>query len=124
MSGFADLAMVTIDCDDPQALARFWSEVLGREVSHSEEYYAMVDGAGGAPLGFGRVEGYRPPQWPNPDGTKQYHLDLYVDDIDKAAERCLALGATRPAFQPGDTWTVLLDPSGHPFCLCRRSGEQ
>ncbi|MCD0482126.1 VOC family protein [Streptacidiphilus sp. ASG 303] len=123
MSGTADLAMVNIDCADPQALARFWAEVLGRDVVHSEEQYAMVDGAGGAPLGFGRVEGYRPPQWPNPEGTKQFHLDLYVDDLDKAEARCLELGASRPDHQPGTTWRVLLDPAGHPFCVCRRSAE-
>src|SRR5690349_653405 len=93
MSGMAELAMVNIDCADPQALARFYAELLGREVTHSEEQYAMVDGAGGAPLGFGKVEGYRAPEWPNPEGTKQFHLDLYVDDLEKAEARCLELGA-------------------------------
>ena len=30
---------------------------------------------------------------------------------------CVELGATLPDEQPGETWRVLLDPSGHPFCL-------
>jgi len=29
-----------------------------------------------------------------------------------------ALGATTPEYQPGETWRVMLDPAGHPFCLC------
>jgi hypothetical protein len=40
-----------------------------------------------------------------------------VEDLDAAATRCIELGATLPADQPGETWRVLLDPSGHPFCL-------
>ena len=36
---------------------------------------------------------------------------------DAAAARCVELGATRPDEQPGESWRVLLDPSGHPFCL-------
>jgi len=30
-----------------------------------------------------------------------------------------ALGARVAAFQPQDNVRVLLDPAGHPFCLCR-----
>lgn len=68
-------------------------------------------------LGFGRVEGYEAPSWPNEQGDKQFHFDLAVDDIDAAEHRAVALGATVPTDQPGDTWRVLLDPAGHPFCL-------
>ena len=31
--------------------------------------------------------------------------------------RALELGATLADPQPGDTWRVLIDPAGHPFCL-------
>jgi glyoxalase superfamily protein len=30
-----------------------------------------------------------------------------------------ALGATLAVAQPQDNVRVLLDPAGHPFCLCR-----
>lgn len=43
-------------------------------------------------------------------------LDLTADDIDSAAERAVALGATLPN-QPDPRWRVLLDSAGHPFCL-------
>ena len=112
----ARLAMFTIDCDDPAAAAAFYSALLGMEIAHSSDAYAMLSGDGPA-LGFGRVEGYEPPEWPNPNGSKQFHLDLAVDDIAIAEARAVDLGAKLADPQPGDTWRVLLDPTGHPFCL-------
>src|SRR4051812_8330920 len=44
----AKLAMFTIDCDDPATLATFYSELLGREVAHSSDDYAMITGEGPA----------------------------------------------------------------------------
>ncbi len=35
----------------------------------------------------------------------------------------LALGATLADFQPRDNVRVLLDPAGHPFCLCLDQGD-
>lgn len=78
----------------------------------------MLSGPSNA-LGFGRVEDFQAPAWPNQYGTKQFHFDLAVADLDDAANRAVSLGATMPAEQPGETWRVLLDPSGHPFCLTR-----
>jgi predicted enzyme related to lactoylglutathione lyase len=91
--------------------------VLGWEVAHSQDEYAMLVGPDGLAMGFGLVEGYQPPGWPNERGSKQFHVDLAVDDLDAAARSCVDLGGTLPDEQPGETWRVLLDPSGHPFCL-------
>ena len=115
----ARLAMMTLDCADTEALSTFWSAVLGWEVTASGEGYAMLGAPGGGPaLGVGQVEGYVAPGWPNEHGSKQYHFDLAVADIEAAATRCVELGATRPHDQPGDgRWVVLLDPAGHTFCL-------
>ncbi len=114
----AALAMVTIDCADPSKEAEFWAAALGWEVTYADDNYGMASD-GTLRLGFGRVEDWQRPEWPNPDGTKQFHLDLAVDDLDAAEEQLVALGATKPTDQPGDTWTVLLDPDGHPFCLTK-----
>ena len=113
----ATLKMVTLDSSDAPRDARFWSSVLGWEVAHQQDEYAMLTGPGGIALGLGVVPDHEPPGWPNERGTKQFHLDLAVDDIDAAAQQCVDLGATLPDEQPGETWRVLLDPSGHPFCL-------
>ncbi|MGC7102705.1 VOC family protein [Amycolatopsis lurida] len=67
------------------------------------------------PRTAGRVL-YQPPAWPSQN--KQAHLDFHVADLDQAVTQLLALGATRPEFQPGDgQWVVLADPQGHLLCL-------
>ena len=114
----ARLAMVTLDTADPAASAAFWSGMLGWEVTYSEGDYAMLSGPSNA-LGFGRVEGYVAPGWPNENGSKQFHFDLAVADLDAAQEEAVSLGASVADPQPGETWRVLLDPSGHPFCLTK-----
>lgn len=117
----ADLAMVTLDCADAQVSAEFWSAVLGWEITAAGEGYAMLKAAGTAApaIGFGSVPDYRSPAWPNEHGSKQFHFDVAVTDLDDGAARCVALGATVPDDQPGETWRVLLDPAGHPFCLTK-----
>ena len=117
-TAIARLAMVTLDTADPAASAAFWSGMLGWDVTYSEGDYAMLTGPSNA-LGFGRVEGYVAPEWPNENGSKQFHFDLAVDDLDAAQEAAVELGATVADPQPGETWRVLLDPSGHPFCLTK-----
>ena len=114
----ATLAMVTIDCADPAAEAAFWAAALGWQNSYSDENYGMVT-KGDQRIGFGRVEGWKAPGWPNTSGTKQFHFDLAVDDLAEAEAKLLELGATKPSEQPSDDWVVLRDPDGHPFCLTK-----
>ncbi|GAA4246381.1 VOC family protein [Dactylosporangium darangshiense] len=121
MTGFASLIMVNIDCAEPPALASFYGEVLGWDVTHSQAEYAMISD-GTTSIGFGQIDAYEAPTWPQGPTPKQFHLDFYVDDLADAEARALKLGATKPDFQPGgDRYTVLLDPAGHPFCACLRS---
>ncbi|GAA0037272.1 VOC family protein [Brevibacterium metallidurans] len=111
----ASLAMVTLDAPDAGPLGEFWSAVLGWPIVYSDENYAMLKGLSHA-LGIGTIPDYKRPEWPD-DGHKQFHLDLAAEDIEQAVEKCVDLGATRAEPQPGETWTVLLDPAGHPFCI-------
>lgn len=121
MPGFASLAMINLDAADPEAQASFYAGVLGWEVLHRDAEYAMI-GDGSTSIGFGKVPGYTGPGWPQEAAPKRYHLDLYVDDLDKAEEQALALGATKPENQPTpERWRVLLDPGGQPFDICLRS---
>ena len=112
------LAMVSIDCAEPGPVGDFWSALLGWDQAYRDENYTMLQGSDGQRLGFGRVEGYEPPAWPNPRGTKQFHLDVGTEDVAATEQQCVGLGATVPDEQPGgERWRVLLDPAGHPFCL-------
>jgi predicted enzyme related to lactoylglutathione lyase len=121
MAGFATMCMVNLDCPDPRALADFYHGVLGWDILAQEDEYAMIGAEGNSPIGFGRVEGYQPPAWPDTSGVKRYHLDFYVDDLDLAANQVVELGGKLADPQPGERWRVMLDPAGHPFCVCLRS---
>ena len=112
------LRAVTINCSNPAELADFYGRLTGLEVTHSSEAFASL--AVGAELSvlFERVDEYRPPSWPSQDVPQQFHLDLGSDDLDADERGALSLGASKPSEQPGgDSWRVLLDPQGHPFCL-------
>lgn len=109
--------MFTIDCADPAPMADFYSRLLGMTITYQDENAAMISGDSGPAIGFGKVDHYTPPAWPDDNSDKQFHLDLKVADIAAAEQVALELGATRPPEQPGETWRVLLDPAGHPFCL-------
>ena len=108
---------VNFDVPDAAAAARFWAGVLGEEVAYEGDGMAMLGGA--RTVLFQQVEGYQPPDWPNPARPQQLHLDLTIgtEDPDAAEAAVLALGATRlPG--GGRTFRVFADPAGHPFCLC------
>jgi catechol 2,3-dioxygenase-like lactoylglutathione lyase family enzyme len=113
---------LVVDCRDPEALAAFWSAVLGyRELSREDGAIEI----GPAP-GFGGAAPtlvFSPHDAPTP-GKLRWHVDVSPTDRDQDAEleRLLSLGA-RPADigQRGDEgWHVLADPEGNVFCLLRR----
>jgi hypothetical protein len=112
----AKLTCAVVDCADPKALAAFYQQILDAEVLFEDETYTFIGHRGQVNIAFQRVDGYRAPSWPGAD--KQTHLDFRVDDVAQAEAQLIAIGATKPEFQPGEeAWTVLLDPAGHPFCI-------
>jgi hypothetical protein len=115
--------MICLDCADPDGLAAFWAGILGGEVTPIGDGAVMVENKG-TPVAALRVPGYQPPTWPSGAIPKQAHLDLAVGDLDAAEAEAIRLGARRADEQPHPTrWRVMLDPAGHPFCLCDWSQE-
>ena len=114
-----------IDCPDPMKLAAFYSQVTRRAIMEgSSDSFAGIT-FGEVDLTFQRVEGYRPPRWPDDEHPKQYHLDFEVGEIEPEQRRVVELGATlqKDFIGPeGYGWQVYTDPVGHPFCLCRHEG--
>ncbi len=108
---------VVLDCPDPAELARFYGALLDWEVTHSAGW-AEARADYGQCLCFQQVDDYSAPAWPGQEHPQQLHLDVVVDDLDEAERATVALGATRAEHQPGTRFRVLLDPAGHPFCLC------
>ena len=118
MSALVRYAGFSLDCDDPAALAAFYGQLLGLEASYTSDEFVYLGEPGATGMGFVKVDKYVPPTWPAPDVPKQAHLEFGVDDLDAGEAAVLAVGATKPDFQPQpDRWRVLLDPAGHPFCL-------
>jgi predicted enzyme related to lactoylglutathione lyase len=121
MSGIGGLDAITIDCADPLALARFWSEVFGTQIESAvgepPQYVDLLPVAGIPILRFQRV--------PEPKITKnRVHLDVSVSDLDEALARIEAIGATRRSelsmTEWGYDWRVVADPEGNEFCLVIR----
>ena len=75
----------------------------------------------GTRIAFQLSPEHRPPEFPDPAGSQQFHLDIAVDDVDEAEREVLAAGATRipgaGSEQSDDTFRVYRDPAGHTFCL-------
>jgi hypothetical protein len=116
----ARLGQICLDCDDPASLAAFWAALLGGEVIPVSDDVVVVSNKG-TPVAALRVPGYQPPTWPSGEIQKQMHLDLAVGvgELDAAEAEAIRLGARRADEQPGPgRWRVMLDPAGHPFCLC------
>jgi hypothetical protein len=54
---------------------------------------------------------------PDPRRPQQLHLDIRVDDVDRAEQAVLALGARRLPTEREEGFRVFADPAGYPFCL-------
>ena len=114
------LRSVVVDCQRPAELAEFYRKLLGGEIDASDAEFVVLSQPG-ARLAFQLSPEHSPPDFPDPAGSQQFHLDVLVDEVDAAEKEVLALGATAI---PGvgeeagdDRFRVYRDPAGHTFCL-------
>lgn len=127
MPGIARFSLTALDCPDPLALAGFYARLTGWEIDATDEEIAALPQVswvelrapeGGPRLAFQRVDAYVRPTWPEGPVPQQLHLDFDVDALDQAEADAVAIGALVAAVQPRpDSFRVMLDPVGHPFCL-------
>jgi catechol 2,3-dioxygenase-like lactoylglutathione lyase family enzyme len=117
----ARLRVIALDCSDPPAMARFYSELTGWPVAYAEADWIQLTSDCGVTLAFQLAPGHQPPSWPADASPLQLHLDFDVDDLDAGEATVVALGGTRCDHQPTSDghFRVFLDPAGHPFCLVR-----
>ncbi|BBY29545.1 VOC family protein [Mycolicibacterium sediminis] len=116
------LRTVVLDCPAPSSLAEFYAGLLGGEINsaESEDDWVVLDVTSGTRLAFQTAPEHRPPEFPDPRGSQQFHLDVRVDDPDAAEREVLALGATRiqgVGDEVDEKFRVFRDPAGHTFCL-------
>ena len=115
---------LVIDCPDPLALARFYSELTGQPITRTEPDWVVVSAdETSSGLAFQLALDHQPPTWGNPARPQQMHLDVMVDDVASAEPKVLQLGARKLA-EPDDPegFRVYADPAGHTFCLIPRPG--
>ena len=119
MTGIGRFSGVALECVDPVALAAFYTALTGWPVVYATDDWVSIGEPRDAAwhLSFQRSPGHRPPVWPDPASSMQFHLHVRVADLDAASSAVEALGATRFHDQPSTGSRVFADPAGHPFCL-------
>lgn len=119
------LGNIMIDCDDEQKLCKFYHGLLGweRRVLFGRSALCSSDGL---IFLFKEEPDYSPPKWPEEKGKqqKQMHFDFQVPDVAAAVAHAQSLGAVKAAAQFGNgEYVTMIDPAGHPFCLCAEDNK-
>ncbi|SDL00618.1 VOC family protein [Streptomyces indicus] len=99
-----------LDAADPERLASFWSELLGRPVVDRTGPYVWLRREGGLGLGFQRTD--RPKS-----GKNRLHFDLSSPDPAAEQARVEALGGRRLSEYDEGGFLVMADPEGNEFCI-------
>lgn len=123
-TAIATWTSICIDCPNAEQLARFYHGLTQLPLHDWGGGYFSVGAEDSIAIAFEQVEGYQPPTWPTQERGQQLHLCFQVNDLGESVAAAEALGATLAATQPGETWRVMLDPAGHPFCLSPRAGAE
>ena len=108
---------IVIDSADIKRLTTFYQGLAGWSRIWSDDDWITLETPEGRHVAFQLAPEHVPPRWPDPKHPQQAHLDFLVPDRPAAVARAVELGATKLE-GGGETYTVLADPSGHPFCLC------
>lgn len=119
------LGDIAIDSSDANKLRDFYAELLGWEKREMWNCPA-VKSQDGTVLLFMEEDDYIRPVWPEQIGKqqKQMHFDFQVDDLASAVAQAEAIGAVKAGSQYGGEYFVtMLDPDGHPFCLCVKGND-
>jgi hypothetical protein len=110
VSAFIDVAPDLFD-----ASLSYWTAVTGstpgEAVGDRGEFQPLVPSRGDPCLWLQRID----------EGPTACHPDLYVEDVEAAAERAVGLGATRVSTTEG--LVVMRSPGLLPFCLVRHRDQ-
>ena len=111
----------TLDCKDSHELASFYAALLNLEKGSNDDGWVWVAEPDKYPfILFQQNPEYKPPVWPEiPEAQQQMaHIDFAVNDLEQAVQHAIKCGAKVAPEQFSDKWRVMIDPAGHPFCLC------
>lgn len=124
-AGFSfSIGDISIDCRNPDLTCDFYHVLTDWEKRVMYGCPALIAEKGLVILFMQCDFDYIPPVWPEePDKQqKQMHFNFQVSDLPAAVEEAIKLGAAKAATQyGGEHFVTMLDPDGHPFCLCKKS---
>lgn len=106
---------LTVDCIDPARLGAFWGALLGLDPEPGLPGWVQLSSRHGHQP---RIN-FQPVAEPK-HGKVRIHLDVTVDDIDRAIDRVVELGGrdTQERHEyPEGTVVVLKDPEDNEFCI-------
>jgi predicted enzyme related to lactoylglutathione lyase len=114
---------ITIDCENPRALADFWAAALDWKITFEDENEVALELLDGSPE-VGRIPDILFIKNPDRKSAKnRLHLDLRPLNQDAEVSRLESLGAKRIEIGQSDdsdtSWVVMADPEGNEFCVLR-----
>ncbi|MGW2488975.1 VOC family protein [Streptomyces sp. NPDC001606] len=101
---------LVVDAVDPERLALFWSELLGRPVVARTGPYVWLRREDGLGLGFQRTAAPK-------SGKNRMHFDISSPDPAAEQQRVEALGGRRLEEYAEGGFLVMADPEGNEFCI-------
>ncbi len=120
------LGAIVLDSDNIEELSDFYANMLGwiksEQVHDGEKWITVIKpDYTETPLVFQENPDYKRPIWPSDKEEQQQmiHLDFYVkmDEFEEKIKHAVKCGATISESQLSNDWKVMLDCSGHPFCI-------
>ena len=116
------LQCITVDAQDPLALAQFWAEALGWKIGEDvNEIEVWIERELGDPHNTGFPDILFLKNSTPKNSKNRLHLDLRPDDQALEVERLEKLGAKKidigQSAEPTCTWVVMADPEGNEFCV-------
>lgn len=120
------LGAIVIDSNEVEVLSDFYANLLGwvktSQIQNGEKWITVAkEDYTETPLLFQYNPDYKIPKWPanNQEQQQMIHLDFYVSDNDfeNKIAHAVKCGAKIVEEQFSNNWKVMIDPSGHPFCM-------
>jgi hypothetical protein len=114
--------VVVFDAADVAVESAFWAAILnGNVVDDDENFHCVLDEGGSWLIGVQFAPNHTAPEWPDGSQQQQVHLDLHVEDPQRAHDEAIRLGARllqrTPSLTTEEGHQVYADPAGHPFCI-------
>ena len=116
------LQFITVDAQDPHALAAFWAEALGWKVGEDvNDVEVWIERELGDPNNTGFPDILFLKNLDPKKSKNRLHLDFRPNDQAAEVARLEKLGAKKidigQSAEPTCTWVVMADPEGNEFCV-------